>query len=313
MTIWNGIARRPRGKRPVVASIGNYDGLHLGHQAILRKVVNHARACELPSMLITFEPHPVAVVAPERRPRLLQSRRQKLDQLEPLGLTELLILEFNKSLAKMNGEEFFERVLARHIEFAAIHVGENFRFGHERSGDVELLRRIGTQRGFDVSGMPAVEIDGESVSSSKIRRAVELGEVERARRMLGRCFSVAGEVIHGAGRGKELEFPTANVEIENEIVPRSGVYVTQTLALASRYESVTNVGIRPTFGGRELTVESHLFDFSDELYGERVEVCFLARVRDEMQFDSGVELADQIARDRAAAEAYFRNLPLGQR
>jgi len=313
MRIWNGIERLPRSNRPVVASIGNYDGLHLGHQAILRQVVDDARRRDLPSMLITFEPHPVAVVAPERRPRLLQSRRQKLDQLEPMGLSDLLILEFNETLAQMSGEEFFDRVLARHIEFAAIHVGDNFRFGHDRSGDLELLRRIGVQRGFDTSGMPGIEIDGEFVSSSKIRRAVELGEIERARRMLGRCFSVAGEVVHGAGRGKELQFPTANLEVENEIMPRAGVYVTQTLALTSRYESVTNVGMRPTFGGGELTVESHLFDFSDELYGERIEIYFLARVRDEMQFDSGIELADQIARDRAAAAAYFHNLPLEQR
>jgi riboflavin kinase/FMN adenylyltransferase len=313
MRISNGIDDYVRSERPVVASIGNYDGLHVGHRAILRRVVDDAQRRNLPSMLITFDPHPVAVVAPERRPRLLQSRGQKLGELETTGLSDLLILEFNERLAAMDGEVFFDRVLAPYIDFAAIHVGENFRFGHGRSGNLDLLRRIGDARGFAVSGMPAVQIDGHSVSSSAIRQAVEAGEIERARRMLGRCFSMAGEVVHGAGRGKQLDFPTANVDVENEIVPRAGVYVTQTLAHGTRYESVTNVGMRPTFGGRELTVESHILDFSDELYGERVEVCFLARVRDEMQFESGAELAGQIARDRAAAEAYFHNLPLKDR
>jgi riboflavin kinase/FMN adenylyltransferase len=311
MRIWNGIQRYVDGPPEVVASIGNYDGVHLGHQETLRRVVDDARQRGLPSMLITFDPHPAAVVAPERRPLHLQTRRQKLDSLAATGLTDLLVLRFTAEMAALSGEEFFSRVLEPQIRFAAIHVGDNFRFGRDRGGDVEMLRRIGTRLGFDVEGVRAVRVDGETVSSSAIRNAVIEGDVGRARRMLGRPFSVIGEVVQGDGRGAEIHFPTANVAVENETVPAVGVYVTETLALATRFPSVTNVGTRPTFGGKELSVESHLLEFDGDLYTERIEVRFLDRIRDEMRFASGIELGDQIARDRAAAEAYFENMQLG--
>jgi len=310
MRIFNGIERYGGGPGPVVASIGNYDGVHLGHQEILRRVVAEARRLGAPSMLISFDPHPAAVVAPERRPRHLQTRRQKLDSLEATGLTDLLILEFTPALASLSGEEFFSQLLSPRIRFASIHVGDNFRFGRARGGDVETLRRIGATSGFEVEGVPPVQVDGITVSSSTIRKAVEAGRVEQARRMLGRPFAIVGEVVPGDGRGSEIRFPTANIAVENEILPAVGVYVTETAALATRYPSVTNVGIRPTFGGRDVIVESHLLDFEDDLYTERIEVRFLARIRDEMRFSSAVELGDQIARDRAAAEAFFQNQQL---
>jgi riboflavin kinase/FMN adenylyltransferase len=311
MRIWNGIERYFHAPSRVVGSIGNYDGVHLGHRAILRRVVEASRERSVPSLLITFEPHPAAVVAPERRPRHLQTRRQKLDALESTGLTDLLILDFTPELAALDGEEFFSRVLEPRIRFDSVHVGDNFRFGHQRSGDLDTLRRIGARLGFEVDGVPPVRVDGHVVSSSAIRKAVEDGRVEDAARLLGRPFSVIGEVVGGAGRGAEMQFPTANVAAENEMIPAVGVYVTETLALASRHSSVTNVGLRPTFGGKDITVESHLLDFDGDLYTERVEVSFLARLRDEMRFASAIELGDQIARDRAAAEAYFANLQLG--
>lgn len=311
MRIFNGIERYVAGPVPPVASIGNYDGVHLGHQEILRRTVAEGHRRGAPSMLITFDPHPATVVAPERRPRHLQTRRQKLDSLEATGLTDLLILEFTPALAALSGEEFFSRLLAPRIRFSSIHVGDNFRFGRARGGDVQTLRRIGAGAGFDVDGVPAVQIDGITVSSSAIRKAVNAGHVEQARRMLGRPFAVLGEVVPGDGRGAELQFPTANVAVENEMVPAVGVYVTETVALASRYRSVTNVGVRPTFGGRDVIVETHLLDFEDDLYTERIEVRFLARIRDEMRFRNAIELGDQIARDRAAAEAFFDNLQIG--
>ena len=311
MKVWNGIQRYVEAPAEVVASIGNYDGVHLGHQEILRRVVDDARQRDLPSMLITFDPHPAAVVAPERRPRHLQTRRQKLDSLAATGLTGLMVLEFSPELAALEGEEFFSKVLEPRIRFAAIHVGDNFRFGRDRAGNVETLRRIGTRLGFDVEGVRAVRVDGETVSSSAIRKAVAEGEVERARRMLGRPFSAIGEVVPGEGRGAEIHFPTANVAVGNEMIPAVGVYVTETLALATRFPSVTNVGTRPTFDGKDLSVESHLLGFEGDLYTERIEVRFLARIRDEMRFASGLELGDQIARDRAAAESYFENMQLG--
>ncbi len=306
MIVWNGIERYPEDAPASCATIGNYDGIHLGHQAILRAVVSSARARGCPSILVTFDPHPLSIVAPERQPRRLQTRRQKLDSLSEMGLDGVLILRFDAEMAAMTGRDFFTRVLGERVPLAAVHVGENFRFGHDRAGDVALLRRIGAETGFEVVGVRAVEVGGEIVSSSVIRRAVEEGDVERAQRMLGRPFALTGEVVRGEGRGRSLEFPTANLDVENELVPRRGVYVTEAVVLCARHASVTNVGFRPTFGGNDLIVESHLIDFDEDLVGERMEIRFLARLRDEMRFSGPSELVDQIARDRAAAIAFFQ-------
>jgi riboflavin kinase/FMN adenylyltransferase len=297
---------------PVVASIGKCDGVHLGHQEILRRVVAEAREATRPALLISFDPHPTAVVAPDRMPRLIQTRRQKLDCLEQTGLTDFLILAFDERMATLDGESFFREILSSKLTFASLFVGPDFRFGRDRAGDLTLLREIGGRDGFEVHEVEPVVLDGEVVSSSAIRKAVESGDVERARKMLGRPFALSGEIVEGTGRGRELLFPTANLRVENELLPLSGVYVTETVALAGRHPSITNVGVRPTFSGRELTVESHLLEFDDDLYTERVEVRFLARVRDEMRFESPLELADQIARDRAAAMSFFQNVHIVQ-
>ena len=308
MIVWNGIERYPEGSDPVVATIGNFDGVHAGHRAIVKSALADGRSRGLRVVLVTFDPHPLAVVDPPRKPRLLQTRRQKLDALEATGLDGVLVMRFDATLASTSAEAFFTEVLAPRLRLAALHVGESFRFGRGREGELELLRRIGAATGFEVVGVPSVRIDGELVSSSSIRRRVEEGDVEHARRMLSRPFAVTGEVVRGEGRGATLDFPTANVAFENELLPRRGVYVTQSVTLALRLPSVTNVGVRPTFGGSEVVVESHLIDFAEDLYGERMEVRFLARIRDEKKFTSGNELADQIARDRAAAVAFFQNI-----
>jgi len=313
MKIWNGIESYPETAERVVATIGNYDGVHLGHQTILRSAVQAARRAERASVLLTFEPHPLTVVAAERRPRLIQTRRQKLERLEAMGLDAVLILRFDAELAALSGEEFFAQVLCGPIEFEAIHVGSNFRFGRGRGGDVDLLRALGKRHGFAVVAVPPVGLEQGVVSSSAVRKAIEDGDVALATEMLGRPFALVGEVVQGEGRGRALEFPTANLDTDNELLPRRGVYVTETVALATRHVSVTNVGIRPTYGGGAMTVESHLLDYDGDLYGESIEVRFLARIRDERKFSGPRELADQIARDRAAAAAYFENLPLATR
>jgi riboflavin kinase/FMN adenylyltransferase len=264
----------------------------------------------LPSLLVTFEPHPLSVVAPDRRPALLQTRRQKLDCLEQTGLTDVAIVAFDQATAQLDGDGFFAEILDPYLKFAAVHVGRNFRFGRDRGGNLESLAKIGESRGFEVSGTPQIRLDDQTVSSTLIRSRVTEGDVAGARRMLGRPFALTGEVVRGAGRGTRLLIPTANLEAENEIGPAPGVYVTETLALASRFPSVTNVGFRPTFDGKLLTIESHLIDFEGDLYGERIEVRLLERIRDEMRFADSAELADQIARDRAAAESYFHNIQL---
>ena len=307
MIVWNGMDAYPHDAAPVVASIGNYDGVHLGHRAILESVVAAAKRRGIQSLLVTFDPHPLSVVAPAKRPRLLQTRRQKLDILAECGIDGVLILKFDAAFAAMTGEEFFRTFLKGRVTPAAIHVGASFRFGHDRAGDVDLLCRIGAEMGFEVVGIPQVEVSNEIVTSSAIRRIVEDGDVERAGRMLGRPFALTGEVVGGDGRGRTLDFPTANLDVENELIPRRGVYVTEASVLSSRNAAVTNIGVRPTFGGETLVVETHLIDFDEEVLGERMEVRFLARLRDEKRFLSPDELADQIARDRAAAVAFFQS------
>jgi len=310
MKIWNGLDAVPPGRRPFVATIGNYDGVHVGHQAILRAVVESAARRDADSLLVTFDPHPARLLAPERAPALLQTRRQKLDALERTGLAHVLILPFTRELAVLDGESFFAQRLAPRLRLAAVHVVDNFRFGRARSSNIALLRRIGASAGFDVEVVPPVELRGETVSSSAIRRAVAAGEIDHAARQLGRPYAVEGTVVAGAGRGQRLDCPTANLDVENEILPARGVYVTETVVTTVSHPSVTNVGVRPTFSGGVLTVESHLLEFSGDLYDEHVELRFLARVRDERAFSSAAELADQIARDRAAAVSFFHNLQI---
>ncbi len=311
MNVWNGIGSYPADAHAAVATIGNYDGVHLGHRAILRRVIDQAHAEGAPSLLITFSPHPLSVVAPDHDLELLQNRGQKLESLRQTGLSDVLIIEFDAHVAELSGEEFFARILADRLRFSAIHVGENFRFGHRREGNLALLRRIGARLGFEVHGVPAVQIDGGVISSTAIRAALAAGDVVAARRMLGRPYVVAGEVVRGDGRGRSLGCPTANLAPDNQVLPRPGVYVTETMVIAGRFPSVTNVGLRPTFGGDTLTVETHLLEFGEDLYHERLEVHFLDRLRDEQRFESASALANQIARDCAAAVAYFHNLPLG--
>jgi riboflavin kinase/FMN adenylyltransferase len=290
-----------------VATIGNYDGVHRGHRIILNDVVAAAGSRDTTSLLITFDPHPLEVVAPERRPQLLQTRGQKLESLEGTGLDAVLILEFNTTLAAMTGEQFFDAVLDRSVDLAEVRIGENFRFGHDRAGGVELLTSIGARRGFQVGSVRPVELDGGIVSSSRIRQQIRDGQVESAAAMLGRPYTIRGEVTRGDGRGRKLRYPTANLHTRNELLPGNGVYVTEVVTGAARQAAVSNVGTRPTFPGGATAVETHLIDFEGNLYGERMEVRFLARIRDERQFADGAELSNQIARDLAAAEAFFEN------
>jgi riboflavin kinase/FMN adenylyltransferase len=310
--IWNGIEAWPHRAQPVTLTIGNYDGVHLGHQEILRRLVADAARRDERAVLLTFEPHPACVVNPDRRPSLLQTRGQKIERLQQERLSDLLILTFNARLAALSGEAFFEHLRAHGLVPSAVHVGTNFRFGHRREGDIELLRRVGQRHGFAVHGVEQVRLGQQVVSSSAIRARLAAGDVELVCRMLGRPFAVAGEIVRGDGRGRRLGWPTANLEARNEALPAHGVYVTETLVRAARFPSVTNVGLRPTFGGPNgPVVETHLLDFDGRLYDEQAVVLFLAHLRPERRFADGNELADQIARDLAAAEAFFRDRPLG--
>ncbi len=315
MRVWNGINDLDPGRPRVVATIGNYDGVHRGHQTVLKEVIAEARRRKCPAALITFDPHPLAVVAPQRRPDLVQTRGQKLRSLEETGLDEVLIVRFTAEIAELDGDAFFERFLLPSFPLAALRVGTNFRFGNRRSGDFEQLKEIAARQGFDVDGTDELLIDGTAdgdrpVSSTAIREAVRKGEVLEARQMLGRPFALTGLVARGEQRGREIGFPTANLETDNMLLPRNGVYITEVRALAGRYPAMTNIGLRPTFGGERLSVETHLLDFNEDLYGQRIEVSFIERLRDEQRFDDATQLADQLARDRAATESFFSRIEL---
>ncbi len=286
-------------------TVGNFDGLHLGHQKILNSVVERARSRSLRAGVITFDPHPLCVLRPDRAPRMIQTLAQRLAGFEQIGLDAALVLQFDHALSQVSAEDFIRHILIDCLHVADMLVGSNFRFGHHGAGDVALLAEFGKRDGFDVETIPPVEIHGQIVSSTAIRNAVEAGKVSEAAAMLGRPFSLTGEIRTGAGRGRTILFPTLNLAPEQELLPKLGVYATETLLDGQKYQSVTNVGTRPTFDGHDVTVESHLFGFSDQVISGRMELRFHKRLRDEQKFSGPDELRAQIGRDVVAAQKYF--------
>ena len=286
-------------------SVGNFDGLHLGHQKILHSVLERARSRSFLAGAITFDPHPLRVLRPDRAPRMIQTLAQRLAGFERIGLEAALVLRFDRALSQVSAEDFIRHILVDCLHVADMLVGSNFRFGHGGAGDVALLAEFGKRDGFDVETIPPVEIHGQVVSSTAIRNAVETGNVAEAAALLGRAFSLTGEIRTGAGRGRTILFPTLNLVPEQELLPQLGVYATETLLHGHTHASVTNVGTRPTFDGRDVTVESHLFGFTDQVSSGRMELRFHERLRDEKKFSGPDELRAQIARDISAAQQYF--------
>jgi len=286
-------------------TVGNFDGLHIGHQKILRAVRERASATGERAAVITFDPHPMRVLHPERAPVMIQTLAQRLAGFEQMGLDAALVLRFDLALSKMSPEEFIEKIVVRGLRTGAILVGSNFRFGHRGAGDVRLLGEFGKRDGFDVETVPPVEVGGQVVSSTAIRAAVAGGNVAEAIPLLGRPFSLTGEIHAGAGRGRTILFPTLNLAPEQELLPKLGVYATESVVGGKTYASVTNVGTRPTFNGASVTVESHLFEFQDNLNIGRMEVKFHSRIRDEQKFPGVDALRAQIARDIEAARRFF--------
>lgn len=293
--------------RPVSLAIGFFDGVHLGHQQILRQTVTDARPHEALALAITFDRHPNAVVAPARVPPLIYSVRQKLRTIGSLGLDALLLIHFDQAFSEQSGEDFI-RGLARDLgPIRSLCVGAHFVFGHKRGGNVELLKQMGGELGFAVHGLAAVALDGRAVSSTRIRAAIMAGELDGASQMLGRAYSLAGTVVHGEGLGRELGFPTANLDVAGLALPPNGVYAVYAAVGARRYRAVLNIGRRPTLQRPEpvLRVEAHLMDFEGELYGQELKVAFVERLRDEQRFGSVAELGEQIGRDIVEAQRRF--------
>jgi riboflavin kinase/FMN adenylyltransferase len=296
------------GERKACLAIGMFDGVHLGHQQVLRQAIEDSHQHEALSVAVTFDRHPTSVIAPDRAPALLQTRAQRLRAIESLGIDAALVIEFDEAFCRKPGAEFVRELADG---FGAIHsicVGANFTFGHRRDGDAKLLRTLGQALGFHVHGLAAVSLDGQAVSSTRIRAAVRDGRLDDAGQMLGRTFAIEGTVIEGDRRGRELGFPTANLDTDGLVLPPNGVYAAHVrLGQEEAHRAVLNIGLRPTLAKPEptLQVEAHLLDFDGELYGQVMEIEFVEQLRDEQRFDSTDELAAQISRDIEHARTLF--------
>src|SRR5256884_6612089 len=293
-----------------VLAIGNFDGVHLGHQAILRATVERALAFKAVATALTFDPSPRKVLRPETAPPRLSTNAQRMEWFNLLGLQAVVVLPFTLDLARLSPGEFVEQILVRDLHVKAILVGENFRFGHKQTGDVKLLSELGKKHGFAVVIVPPVVYRGEVVSSTIIRREVAEGDVSHAARLLGRPFALTGEVVSGTGTGRRFTFPTVNLAAEQELLPARGVYVTRACLEGEMrsHRSVTNIGMRPTFNGSSLSVETHLLDAQLATAPKRMEVRFWKRLREEKKFSGPEELRAQIASDIARANQFFARL-----
>ena len=305
MNIFRGI-EHAEVRRPAVLTLGVFDGLHLGHQAIVRQVVERALLANAAPTLVTFDPHPRQVLKPDTAPPLLQTFNQKMEGLKLLGIRQVVVLEFNADLASLSAEDFIQRFIVDGLQAREVYLGKGFAFGHERRGNIELLKELSRRLGFLADEVPEVQLRGHRISSTMIRRLLKAGRVNAARGMLGRAYGIEGVVTRGHGIGRQLLFPTANLEFQNRVLPADGVYITLALVDGVWHRSVTNIGKRPTFGGEiESKVETHLIDFDGDLYGKTIRVRALHRLRGEKRFNGVDELRAQIARDRDRAVRYF--------
>lgn len=289
---WPGFADRPS-----VVTLGNFDGVHRGHREIIRRAVEGARAHASTAVAVTFEPHPLGVLAPERAPRMLGTVRQRVALLAECGIEVVVLQHFTRRFSSIGAEEFVREYLVEKLRVRHVVVGHNVGFGHHRQGNADFLRRLGARYGFEVEVVPPVTVEGRRVSSSAIRSAVREGKLREAGAMLGRPYSICSRVIRGRRRGKQLGFPTANLRIGGVQLPPDGVYAVRATVGERTWPGVANLGFNPTFGNEERSLEVHLFGFEGELYGQRLEVAFLERLREERKFPGPAELADQIRLD----------------
>jgi riboflavin kinase/FMN adenylyltransferase len=298
----------PHGCARPVATIGNFDGIHLGHQQLMRELVARARDIGGTPTVVTFEPHPLEVLAPNNAPRQIQTLTQKLAMLECLGIELAVLIPFTIELAQTSARDFAVGILWRKLGLAEIHVGPNFAFGHRREGSFKLLKEIGEEKGFVVAKIHQVQFRGSRVSSTAVRQALFSGQVGLARRLLGRPFALEGDIIHGTAVGAGIRVPTANLRTSNQLIPRTGVYVSILTVDHRRHRGVTNVGVRPTVSsgpGAPVTIETHLLDFDDDVYDRPVKLEFLLRLREERRFPGIDALVAQIRKDIARARRYF--------
>jgi riboflavin kinase/FMN adenylyltransferase len=292
--------------RPTVLTLGVFDGLHLGHQRIMQTVVERAKAVNAVATAITFDPHPRAVLLPESAPPLLQTLDQRLANFEVLGIEQAIVIAFDREFAAQPAEDFLTNIVHDRLHAKEVYLGKGFAFGKNRGGNIDLLRKMSKELGFFANEVEEVTLRGKRISSSKIRRLLSEGRVNLVRRMLGRPYGVEGVIIRGNRRGHTIGFPTANLHPHNRVIPKFGVYASATLVGGVWRRSITNIGVRPTFENQaEPSIETYLFDFDGDLYGDVLRVRFLHRIRDERKFSGIDELKSQIEKDSRRALNYF--------
>ena len=294
---------------PCVATIGNFDGVHLGHQAVIGQLAEKAASMNLPTTLITFEPTPAEFFAQNKAPARLTTFREKYVILKRFSIDRILVLPFNARLSSMAAESFIKRILIEGLDIRYLVVGDDFRFGRNRAGNFELLQQSGMENDFTVVSMPSFCVDGERVSSSGIRSALADGDFVRAERLLGRHYHMTGKVAHGDKRGRQWGFPTANINMKRKVIPLRGIFAVEVFGLDREpVFGVANLGTRPTVCGVRTLLEVHLFEFDEQIYGRRINVVFRHKIREEIRFDSFDALKEQIERDVISARHYFAGI-----
>ncbi|HYM62330.1 MAG TPA: bifunctional riboflavin kinase/FAD synthetase [Thermoanaerobaculia bacterium] len=300
----------PRG---CVATIGNFDGMHVGHQSIIRQVVDRAREMQKPSAVITFNPHPLSIVAPDRVPRQILTLSQKEEILRNLGVDALMVVPFSHDFSRWTADRFIREFLVSALAVTEVRIGQDFCFGAGREGNLERLTAAGKQLGFRVEGVGEIRVRGVRVSSSIVRGAIAKGAMRMVSLALGRIYSIDGRVATGTRLGRKIGFPTVNMDPANELFPGSGVYITTSRfeSFSRSFESVTNIGVRPTlYENYATTIESHILDFDSNVYGDTVRLYFHELLRRERQFRSALELTNQIRTDIERSRAYFLGHPI---
>jgi riboflavin kinase/FMN adenylyltransferase len=293
-----------------VVTLGNFDGVHLGHQALIRGAVRDAAQRTIPSVVLTFEPHPLKVLAPERAPKLILAHKDKVQLMQQLGVDIVAVQPFDLAFAKLDPEAFVTELLVGRLKAKKLWVGSDLRFGQGRKGSVDDLLRLGVRQGFEVSAVEPIVVGGRRVSSSRIRELIGAGRVEEVEVLLGRHHFISGRVIAGRRRGGDLGFPTANIAPRTEVLPLDGIYATVFHLGEQTLLSVSSIGVNPTFGSGPRTVESYILDFNRDIYGAAVRLSFIKRIREERKFSSVAELVTQIRVDVQSAEEIFRDLKI---
>ncbi|MBI3560312.1 MAG: bifunctional riboflavin kinase/FAD synthetase [Gammaproteobacteria bacterium] len=293
-------------QRGCVATIGNFDGVHRGHQAVLRQLWEQAARLQLPVTVITFEPQPLEYFAPQQAPARLTRLREKFEWLRRFNVDRIVCLAFNRRLAQMSAQDFIQRVLIDGLGVRYLVIGDDFRFGRGREGDFNLLQQAGRRAGFEVVDIHSFMLEGARVSSTRVRQALQQGDLTLAQRLLGRHYSMSGRVVHGAKLGRQLGFPTANIQVRRYQTPLQGIFVVEVSGLGGQpLPGAASLGTRPTVNGKQILLEVYLLDFDRDIYGAHLQVSFLHKLRDEIHFSTLDALTAQIAADVRCTKAYF--------